>query len=335
MYLEPVWVFCRTDQPIDELHQLRGKRIAIGSAGSGTQAISTRLLGDNDMIPGADDADTTELLDWETAKAVAGLKSGVIDAAFIVISADSPIVRELLQTDGIQLMNFRRAAAYQNRYPFLSSLTLPEGLIDLQQNVPNRDVVLLAPTANLVARSDLHPALVPLLMRTIEEVHEQGGILRTPESFPSPSYVDYPLNRSARRYFRSGPSLFYRYLPFWLAAWLDRVKIMLLPMCTLLLPLLKAAPPIYRWRIRSKIYRWYRVLRKADQKLKDAKPETDFSQDIAVLKNLEMELAEVSVPLSYMAEIYSLHLHISFVLNKLEQHRHLEIDAMGLRKKAA
>lgn len=272
------------------------------------------------MGPKSKQDDDTGIVDWETTKAAEGLKSGTIDAAFFVISPDSPIVHELLQTDGIQLVNFRRAAAYQRRYPFLSSVTIPEGLISFEQNIPSRDIVLLAPAANLVARADLHPALTPLLLQTMEEVHDAGGLLATSEPFPSATFVDYPLNRDARRHFRAGPSMFYRNLPFWLAAWLDRVKLMLLPMFTLLLPLVKVAPPIYRWRIRSKIYRWYRVLREIDQKLKDAKPGTNFSTDIANLRILKTELAEVSVPLSFMAEFYNLHLHIAFVLEKLHEH---------------
>ncbi|MDP7015933.1 MAG: TAXI family TRAP transporter solute-binding subunit [Pirellulaceae bacterium] len=324
LYLEPVWVFCAADRPVDGLDQLSGKRIAIGPDGSGTQAIALKLLGDNGMSN--ETPDSAELLDWTTAEAVAGLKSGSLDAAFFVISPESPIVRDLLQTDGIQLMNFQRAAAYQRKYSYLSSVTLPAGLIDLQRNIPSRDIVLLAPAANLVARSDLHHALVPLLMQTVNEVHESAGLLAEPVPLPSPDFVDFPINKHAREYFRAGPSLFYRHLPFWLAAWLDRVKLMLLPMCTLLIPLLKVAPPIYRWRIRSKIYRWYRVLRQVDQKLKDAEPGTDFDQDIENLKVLETELAQVSVPLSYMAEFYNLHLHISFVLERLHQQRALSAE---------
>jgi len=328
LYLEPVWVFCRSDQPIDDLKQLRGKRISVGPQGSGTQVIAMKLLGDNKMAPQSGEADGTEIVHWKTADAVEGLKAGKIEVAFFVISPSSSIIHDLLQTDGIQLLNFRRAAAYQRSYPFLSSVTLPEGLINFEQNIPSRDIVLLAPAANLVARADLHHALIPLLLQTMEEVHETGGLLAHPEPFPSSTFVDYPLNRDARHYFRAGPSLFYRHLPFWLAAWFDRVKLVLLPMCTLLLPLLKVAPPIYRWRIRSKIYRWYRVLREIDQKLKEAPPGTDFSQDIAGLRNLEIELAEVSVPLSYMAEFYSLRFHISFVLEKLHE-RGGQTDAHG------
>ncbi len=333
LYLEPVWVFCRSNEPIDDLEQLRDKRISIGPEGSGTHAIALKLLGDNKLAPESDSADDTIIFDWTTSESVAGLKSGTIDAAFFVISPESPIVDELIQTDGIQLVSFRRAAAYQRRYPYLSNVTLPEGLINFEQNVPSRDIVLLAPAANLVARADLHHALIPLLMQTVEEVHESGGLLARPEPFPSPTYVDYPLNRDARRHFQSGPTLFYRYLPFWLAAWLDRVKLLLLPMCTLLFPLLKVAPPIYRWRIRSKIYRWYRVLREIDQKLKGAQPGDDFSQDVVQLRSLETELAEVSVPLSYMAEFYNLHLHILLVQNKIRKHGQ-QADADDLRNAA-
>jgi hypothetical protein len=319
LYLEPVWVFCRSDVPVTSLLQLRGKRIAIGPEGSGTRAIARKLLDKNRLTEPTDTHPAAEVVDWGGSRALEGLKSGHIDAAFFVISAESEIVAELLDTKGIQLVNFRRAAAYRSLYPYLSSVTLPQGLMDLEDDIPAGDVTLVAPAANLVARADLHPALVPLFLKTVEEVHRSRGMFSSGESFPSPNYIDYPLHADASRYFRSGPSLFYRYLPFQLAAWLDRVKLILLPMCTLLLPLLKAAPPLYRWRIRSKIFRWYRVLREVDQKLIEANDDTDFAPDIANLKSIEHELAEVSVPLSYMQEFYNLRLHMAFVVERLER----------------
>lgn len=331
LYHEPVWVFCRSDSPVNGLGELRGKRISIGPDGSGTQAVALKLLSANRMLPTSESgsAAPTQIVKWKTMDSLKSLKAGDLDAAFIVISPDSPVVRDLLQTEGIQLVNFERAATYQRKYPFLSSVTVPEGLFSLQRNIPSRDIVLLAPAANLVARSDLHHALIPILLQTMEEVHEPGGLLTDSGQFPSAQFADYPVNSGARRYFRSGPGFFFQYLPFSIAATLDRIKLLLLPMCTLLIPLLKVAPPVYRWKIRSKIFRWYRVLREIEQKLKDAVPTTDFSADIASLQNLQSELAEVSVPLSYMAEFYSLHLHIEFVLRKLRHHG--ESNADGLR----
>ncbi|MEX2286803.1 MAG: TAXI family TRAP transporter solute-binding subunit [Planctomycetaceae bacterium] len=325
LYLEPVWVFYRTERfrdaklgepkPVERLTQLAGKRIAVGAEGSGTQSIALQLLRENQLTIAND---TTASLALGGREAVDALKKGELDAAFFVISPTSPLVHELLSTEGIELMSFRQAEAYRRRHPFLSNVTLAEGTVDLENNLPHRDVMLVAPTANLVCRKPLHSALAPLLLRAAFEVHEDGGVLENAGDFPSARFVDFPLNADARRYLKSGPPMFYRHLPFAAAAWLDRMKLMLFPLCTLLYPLLKAAPPIYRWRIRSKIYRWYRVLRDIDQKMRHATGNDDFTADIETLAILETELAEVSVPLSYMEEFYNLRQHVAFVRERLK-----------------
>lgn len=317
LYLEPIWVFYRGDEPISRLTDLRGKRISIGLDGSGTREVALTLL-ERNQIGDANDQQTT-LVSLGSRDSVDALQSGEVDVAFFVVSPHSQIVHELLSTEGVNLMSFRRAKAYQRLFPFLTSVTLAEGMLDLEGNVPASDIVLLAPTANLVARHDLHSALVPLLLKANFEVHGDGGFLEQAGEFPSAQHVEFPLKRTARQYLTSGPTLFYKYLPFWLAAWLNQVKLVLLPLCTLAFPLVKAAPPVYRWRIRSKIYRWYRVLRDVDQKLKQSDAQPDFQVEIARLERVEHELSEVSVPLSYMEEFYNLRLHISVSLDRLRR----------------
>ncbi len=316
LYPEPVWLFCSGNEPVDELTQLRGKRIAVGREGSGTRAIALQLLSDSAIH---DSDDKTRLVNAGPREACQQLKSGEIDAAFIVMSPEAAVIRELLQADGIHVASLRRVTAWQQNYPFLSVPTLPEGVVNIERNIPERDIRLLAPTANLVARGDLHHALVPLILQAVQQVHQDNGMLVRSTPFPNPQFTDFPINDDARRYFRSGPSLLFRYLPFWLAAWLDRVKLILLPLCTLLIPFIKAAPPVYRWRIRSKIYRWYRVLHEIDLELKEPNRRVDFSSLLERLNTLEQELFEVSVPLSYMEEFYNLRLHVSFVRNRLRQ----------------
>jgi TRAP-type uncharacterized transport system substrate-binding protein len=356
LYLEPVWVFHRGDLQVEHLTDLRGKRIAVDRPGSGTRALALLLLQENDVAagpasgnPGGADLEpagpagnlppqsarrkkepqptarmepgsgsvTTSLVALGGSRAAEALQAGEIDAAFFVISPQSPIVRELLRDDQIRLMSFRRAAAYQRQHPFLSSVTLSEGMLDLQSNVPSRDIVLLAPAANLVTRSDLHDALVPLVLDAATEVHQQDGFLGERGTFPTLRYAECPVNDKARRYFKSGPPLFFRILPFRVVVWLDQMKLVALPLFTLLLPLLKVAPPVYRWRIRSKIYRWYRILREIDLKLNQADAGADFADDVARLRNLDEELSEVSVPLSYMEEFYNLRLHVAYLLEKV------------------
>ncbi len=320
LYLEPVWVFCRSDKPVNYLEALRNRRIAIGGEGSGVRAVAIMLLADAELTS----ADGTALNDTvltadSGADAASLLEQGEIDAAFFVVAPQSEIVQRLMKAPGIRLMNFRQAPAFRRKHRFLASVTAPEGLSNFRGNNPPRDIKLLAPAATLVARDDLHHALIPLILGAARDVHYAGGMLEEPGAFPSADHVDYPLNYDARRFLKTGPSFFYRYLPFWFAAWLDRVKLLLLPMFTLLFPLLKFAPPMYRWRIRSKIYRWYTVLRAVDMKLRDGEHADSYAEDIENLEQLERELAEIDVPLSYMQEFYNLRLHAAFVLDNLRQ----------------
>jgi TRAP-type uncharacterized transport system substrate-binding protein len=335
LYLEPVWVFYRGDAQLDQLTDLRGKRIAIGRPDSGTQALASLLLRDNDILAESDrvsgreaggetggeadgESGGTELVDWGGERAAQALLAGDVDAAFFVVSPQSSLVQQLLQADDVQLMSFRRAAAYQRKHPFLSSVTLHEGTLDLHDNIPSRDIVLLAPAANLVARDGLHGALVPLILDAVTEVHEQGSLMDPKGAFPTLQYVEHPVNARARRFFKSGTPFFYRMLPFRVAVRIDQLKLVALPLFTLLFPLLKVAPPVYRWRIRSKIYRWYGALQKVDVKLREADAKTDFAPDVAQLRELEDELAQVSVPLSYMEEAYNLRLHLAYLLEKVQ-----------------
>jgi hypothetical protein len=259
------------------------------------------------------------------------LLAGRVHVAVFVVAPTAPIVRELLTTEGIRLMSVRRAEAYSPEFPYLTKATLHEGVLDLQENVPGRDVDLLAANAGLVARNDIHPALVPLLLEAVREVHRAGGPLGQPDAFPSPRGVGLPLHAAARRYFESGPSFLYRVLPFRVASWLDRMKILLLPMCTLLLPFVKVLPPLYRWRIRSKIYRWYRILREIETRLREDAG-NDVAADIQTLEQLDLELCDVTVPLSYMEEFYNLRLHVSFMRRRLQER--IVRDKSGLTRAA-
>lgn len=318
LYLEPIWIFSRKDAGINHISDLSDKRVAVGAPGSGTRSVAVQLLSECELAETDSREHSEKRKSFGGRAAVEALKAGTIDAAFFVISPNSPMIRELLSAPELSLMSFRRAAAYQKKYPFLTSVTLHEGMVDLKENLPARDITLLAPTANLVATSDLHPALVPLLLKAVTRVHESGGFLEKPGEFPSSQHADYRMNSHAKRYLKSGPKFLYRYLPFQLAAWIDRVKLMLLPLCTLLIPFVKLAPPLYRWRTRAKIYRSYDVLRDIDAELRKSTEVAVVAQSIDRLHELEAEIATIRVPLSYMQEFYNLRLHAAFMLERLQ-----------------
>ena len=314
LYYEPLWVFYRGADKLTRLTQLQHKRIAVGEPGSGTQAVAMTLREDNQL-----QINPADILSVGGREAADALIAGRVDVAFFVASVQSPLVQELLHRQDLRLMSFERADAYTRLHHFLSRITLPEGIIDLQENIPPQDTVLLAATANLVAHDDFHPALISLILQAAEEVHGGGSLFAQPGDFPNDQHLEFSLDDGARRYFKHGPPFLQRYLPFWTANLIDRMKIMLIPLLTLMIPLIKIMPPAYRWQARKKIYRWYRELKALDFQHPEQLPAETLNATIQKLDTIEEEARKVSVPLSYSDELYNLRLHIDLVRSKLQK----------------
>lgn len=314
LFLEPVWVFTSKQKNIKRLTDLNGKRIAVGAAGSGTYLLALQLLSATGLT-----ASNTTLVRADSAEAIALLSQGGVDAAFFVASPEAPIIHSLLEQPALELLSFDRAPAYSHLFPFLAPVTLAEGVLNLRQDIPSHDTTLVAASANLAARADLNDSLIPALLNAVTRVHQTGGVLEQKRQFPSVDFVDLPLNEDARRYITEGPSFLFRWLPYGTAVLLDRLKILVLPLLALLIPLFRVAPPIYTWRIRSKIYRWYAAVREIDSLIRKGADAADAQLAGERLTSLEGEVASVSVPLSYMGELYHLRLHIGFLQEKLEK----------------
>ena len=312
LYHEPLWLFYRRDVDFTDMRDLAGRRIAVGPVGSGTRALVTRLLADNGVV---DDRD------WLAAggnDAVEALLDGRVDAAFFVISAQSPLVARLLRAPDVVLADFVRAEAYTRRYRFLSDLVLPQGVVDMAADIPPHSQHLLAAAANLVARPDLHPAIIDLMLQAASDVHREGGWFERDGEFPKPELLAYPLSNEAERYYENGPPFLQRYLPFWAASLVDRLKVMLLPLLVLLFPLIKVMPPIYTWRMRARVYRWYDELESAEERF--ASGEQDGAGVFADLDRIEAEVQRVKVPLSFTDQLYHLRQHIDLVRRKIREH---------------
>ena len=317
LFLEPVWIVSRAQKPIKRFSELKGRRVAVGAAGSGTYLLATQLL----AATGVTEANTT-LVRGDSAEATAALSQGAVDAAFFVASPMSPFIRGLLEQPEIKLVHFDRAAAYGRLFSFITPVTLAEGVLSLERNIPREDITLVAVAANLAASKDLNASLIPALLNAVTKVHRYGGVLEQRRQFPSVDFVDLPLNEDARRYIASGPSFLFRLLPYGWAVLFDRLKILILPFLALMIPLFRIAPPLYNWRIRSKIYRWYAVVREIDLTVQKNDKTLNAQALLHRLTELEREVASVSVPLSYTGELYNLRLHIRFLQDHLEKLLH-------------
>jgi len=312
LYFEPVWVFVRKDLPIARLADLQGRRVAVDGEGSGTRVIALQLLADIGL-----DGATVEFLPLGGADAVMALRAGTIDAAFLITAANAPSVRDLFAQRDIRLLPIDRAAAYRLQHRFLSLLTLPEGAIDLAADLPPADTLLLAPAANLVVRENFHPALAELLLSEARKIHGYPGIFEEAGEFPSRKYLEYPIADTAQRFFDAGPSLLQRYLPFWAANLIDRLKIMLLPLIALAYPFFKVIPPTYSWRMRSRIDRWYSELQSIERNLEAAPTGDDLRRRLAELEALERKVRRLTMPVSYGNPLYSLRQHIAMLREEL------------------
>jgi hypothetical protein len=313
MFYVPVVVFYR-GTGVTRLSQLEGKRIAIGREGSGTRRLALKLLDANDIEPGG----TTVLVPTDGLQAATQLVAGQVDAA--ILSGDSAtrgLMLRLLRVPGISVINFDEASAYTRLFPYLDRIDLPPGVLDLKYRIPPETVHLISPTVELVARTHLHPAISDLLIEAAQEVHGMPGLLQHAGQFPNPVAHEYPISEDAQRYYKSGKSFLYRTLPFWLASIGDRALVLLLPVAVLLFPTMRVIPALYRWRIRSRIYRYYGSLIAIERAALSHSTGEERKQLFAQLDEIEASLNRLRMPLAYADAFYVLREHVGFVRSRL------------------
>jgi uncharacterized protein len=313
IYYEPLWIFYK-GASLQYLYQLKGKRIYIGDVGSGTRALALVLLGENNI-----NSKNTNFVDIGNTNPKMALKDGKVDAIFSVISPNSSMVQEMLADKEIKLFSFKRAKAYSKKLSYLSALTLGEGVINLEKNIPSKDKVLLGTTATLVATKTLHPVLVKLLLKAAKKVHSPASIFSVQNEFPTYKYTQIPMSDNAKRYLVKGDGFLEKFLPFWLANSIERLTIMIIPLLTLLFPLFKGALPLYRWKIRSAIYKWYKILHEVDSRLLNANKEELLAIKKDLTKMLDAIQKDTKIPLSYMGEYYDLKVHANLILGKIDK----------------
>ncbi|MCZ8124546.1 MAG: TAXI family TRAP transporter solute-binding subunit [Magnetospirillum sp.] len=313
VFHEPVWLIVRNDLGMAKLADLRGRRIAIGGDGSGTQILARQLLRAN----GLDVARDTIALALGTQAAMAALREDRIDAAFVVSALPPAELPDMLADGRFRLNSFRRHEAYKYNFPFLASVVLPGGGLDLARDLPGEDTILVAPVAQLVVREDLHPALVQQLMKAAKEVHGGRQLFSPAGTFPSLRYLDFDPHPDSERLVERGPGVIARYLPFGWAVFVERTLVMLIPLLTLTIPLLRLAPPVYRWQVRAKIFRWYKRLRTLEMRMLTENDPAAKDAYRAELLQIERAVESLKLPHAYDDALYQLRTHIRFVRDRL------------------
>ena len=312
MFVEPLWFFSRV-LPGPRLEGLRGKRVSIGPVGSGGHALATQLLALNGIGEGI-----AQLRSLDPALAGEALLRGELEAAIMVSSGNAPVVRRLLASSDVDVVGFPRADAYVALFPYLRKVILPAGVGNLATNRPPSDVNLIAPTASLIVRQDLHPAIQYLLLEAAAEIHSAPGIFQQAGQFPAAQRGDLPLSQTANQFYKTGTPLLQRYLPFWLAVLASRLLVLLIPLLGVALPLLRFAPALYRWVMNRRIFRLYGELKLIEMQL--ARAGGIASGDaLRRLRALDEHVHRLHVGNAYAPLVYGLRTHIALVLSQLDE----------------
>ena len=306
---QPLLIFYR-GAPVEILSAFAGKQLAIGPPGSGTRSLALTLLQANGITP---DGPTT-FLDWDPQQSAKALVDGSIDAVFLMGEAASSVVlRELLRAPDLKLYNFVQADAYTRRFTYLNTVILPQGGVDLGSNLPPRDITLIGPNVELVARNSLHPALSDLLLEAARQIHGRATLLQHKGEFPAPIENDFRISDDATRFYKSGRKFFYRYLPYWLASLTSRILVAFVPMIVVAIPIVRSIPSFYRWRIRTQIYRRYRALLLLEKRLQTEVDPDKRAQLLQRLEHIGNAVNKMSVPAYFGDQFYGLRGHIDYV----------------------
>jgi TRAP-type uncharacterized transport system substrate-binding protein len=329
--LEPLWSFFRGQTRGDAARKLKGKRISIEPEGSATRVLARQLLALNAV------AETSVvLLGLPPEQSAEALLRGEIDAAVMLTSWRSPVVRRLLVADSIVLESYPRADAYVALFPSLSKVVLPTGVADLARNIPPEAVTMLAVEASLVVHKDLHPALQYLLLEAAAEIHGGPEIFHKAGRFPAAEAINLPLSAPAREFYQSGLPFVYRVFPLWFAGLAERLLILLIPLLIVVFPVIRFLPGIYQYMIEHRIYRLYGELAALEAELEQAGPGPAPSHLATALEDLARRANHLSVPLRYSQRLFILKSHIALAKEEIEKRRGpVSGEARLLRETAA
>jgi TRAP transporter TAXI family solute receptor len=315
VYNNPYWIFYASNVPFDRLSQLKGKRIAVGPEGSGTRSSAEQILS-----KGGVNSETATLLPFAGSAAVKALNDGKVDVVWMSGAPDATAIQSNLRNPNVRLMSFPRAEAFTRIFPELVRLALPQGVVDIDRDIPPDDVTLIGTTTKVLVRSDLHPEIVQLLLQTMVEVHGRPDIFQRSGEFPNSTDVEYPVAPAAIDFFKNGPSFMQRHLPLWLSVHAQRAIAVLVTAIALGLPLFRFLPSAYNWITRRRLFHWYAQLKALEASF-DADPaDKHLAEKQAEIERIEEAVSHIRFPLTFSDQLYNLRSHIDIVRRKITSH---------------
>jgi TRAP-type uncharacterized transport system substrate-binding protein len=289
LYLEPFWLFTSARDDVRDERGLEGLLVFAGREGSGTRVLAEALL----RINGLDDVRTYAVSDDLSEEDVTELfRRGEVQALFATGSPMSPVLQQLLHDPRIRPFSFNRAEAYDRHFDFITAVTLPEGTVDLEANIPSEELQLLASSIQLVAPDDLNPVLVDALLDAASGIHGAGTLFSARGSYPNGDPASLPLDPTAERFYSEGFAKWRSYVPFALATWIDRFALAFGALAAAAV-VLSVLPQLIAWPFGLLINRLSKRIVKVEQALAGGTPQAELLAD---LDTIDAESIHLWVP---------------------------------------
>ncbi|HTM75377.1 MAG TPA: TAXI family TRAP transporter solute-binding subunit, partial [Pseudolabrys sp.] len=309
---QPFWIFYSSKEPLDRLSQLKGKRIAVGPVGSATRFTAEKILGKGGVT-----AETATLLPFAGSAADKALVDGQVDAVWIIGVPEATAVQSFLRNPNVKLMSFPTAEAFTRIFPDVTRLVLPQGVIDIDRNIPPSDVQLIATTSKILIRSDLHPEVVHLLLQTMKELHSGSDIFSRSGEFPNGVDGEYLVAQTAIDFYKNGPSFMQRHLPLWMSVHVQRAIAVLVTAIAVGFPLFRFLPQLYNWVTRRRLFFWYGQLKTLEASFETNSNDLDLMEKQAEIERIEDAVSRIRFPLTFADQVYTLRSHIDIVRRKI------------------
>jgi TRAP-type uncharacterized transport system substrate-binding protein len=303
---EQVWIFYRKTafkDPLTKITQLENKSLSIGLSGSGTRDLGLKLLELNQMDVKSEKP-TIKLKD---------LHANELDAVMLVSGPQAPIILDYLRSPHLAVMSFEQADAYTVRLPFLKKVTVPRGVINLAEDLPRKDISILAAPAAMVINEDIHPALITPLMRAMDTTISQLGLLQKENDYPSENGFAWPHDDDAKHFLKNGASFLHRHLPFWSVVWVERAIRIILPLLAILIPLFNFLPKLIAMGVDAKTSAVYKKLRILELAV-TANPQKPWQEEWQLLQKQALSMR---VPKKYAVRVYELRMYLQMVRDRL------------------
>ncbi|SLN51913.1 TAXI family TRAP transporter solute-binding subunit [Ruegeria meonggei] len=293
-----------------------GLRINSGAPGSGTAA----AFRDFERAVGLSEAANTHL-HIPYADAAAALLDGQLDIAVYVAPIEAPYLKAAYEEQGLRVLDLVHAEAISRRLEYASVVTVPAGGMSLDPVLPPRPVDLVAIEARLVVRPDLHPALINRLTMAAIELHRTRGIITDPGVFPSLEGTGLTVSNTARQLILEGPSTWHNWLPYWIAAQINRVLLLLLPFFFIVVPLMRLVPLAYAYAMRWRVWQHYPEIREIELDLANDPDGNALREMQAHLSELDDRLAALRLPAAFRQGQYDARLHVELVQKRIAEMR--------------